>query len=129
MNQRSENPFESIESAQDFVTLLSEALAETMNDIDADVQRESSNPSRRLEAMRIASYHLHNLEFHLIRSRRILNDLRSLRRLLFQERTISPAVVEPIAVPPEVAENMAPVITPLPETSHLESRRVRAIAA
>lgn len=81
------SPFDSIESAHDFVILLSETVVETKRDIGADIQRESNgNASRRLEALRIASYSLDRLEAHLNRSRRILNDLRTLRRLLFHER-------------------------------------------
>jgi hypothetical protein len=87
MSPQSASPFDSIESAHDFVTLLAEAVAEAKREVDADVGRESNEKSsRRLEAFRIASYSLERLEVHMTRSRRILNDLRSLRRLLFQER-------------------------------------------
>jgi hypothetical protein len=34
---------------------------------------------------------MEKLELHMNKSRRILNDLRSLRRLLFEERTAKPA--------------------------------------
>lgn len=100
------SPFDSIESAHDFVILLSQTVMETKREIDTDIQRESNgNTNRRLEALRIASYSLERLEAHLNRSRRILNDLRTLRRLLFQERTSS-AQKEPKvqrAKPQEVA--------------------------
>jgi hypothetical protein len=52
-----------------------------------DVQvAPNTNVSRRLDALRVAAYNVEKLEFHLSRSTRILNDLRSLRRLLFEER-------------------------------------------
>jgi hypothetical protein len=87
MNGQFQNPFESIESAHDFFRLLSEEVLEAKQEIDADLQRESALPSsRRLDALRVASYGLEKLEAHVIRSSRILNDLRSLRRLLFSER-------------------------------------------
>ncbi len=86
MNQEPGSPFESIESAHDFVTLLSETVSQTKQDIDADIERHKNTPARRLDALRIASYNLEKLETYMKRSGRILNDLRSLRRLLFQER-------------------------------------------
>jgi len=90
MNQVSESPFDSIEDAHDFMTLLAQTVFETKLEIEADVQREaSSNYPRRAEALKLALYTLQRLEFHMLRSRRILNDLRTLRRLLFEERTLS----------------------------------------
>jgi len=80
-----EEQFESLESAHDFVTLLAETVAEAKRELQSDLQRESAT-SRRLDALRLAAYNIDKLETHLDRSRRILNDLRTLRRLLFQER-------------------------------------------
>ncbi len=83
-----QNPFESIESAHDFVTLLAQAIGEARQEIEADVEREKkSAQSRRLDALRMASYQLALLEQHIKRSGRILNDLRSVRRLLLDERS------------------------------------------
>lgn len=90
MPLRSDEPFDTIESAHSFLTLLRESVAEARGELEMDVQRApipaNSNSSRRLDALRIAAYKANKLEFHLNRSSRILNDLRSLRRLLFQER-------------------------------------------
>jgi len=87
MSPRMEDQFETLESAYDFVALLAETVAEAKRELESDVQRESaSNLSRRLDALRIALYSLDKLELHVNRSRRILNDLRTLRRLLFEER-------------------------------------------
>lgn len=80
-----EDQFESLESAHDFVKLLAETVAEAKHDLEIDVQRESSH-SRRLDALRIALYNLSKLETHVNQTSRILNDLRTLRRLLFEER-------------------------------------------
>jgi hypothetical protein len=94
MRSRMEDQFETLESAQEFVTLLSETVAEAKRQLESDVQRESaSNVSRRLDALRLAQYGLGKLELHVNRTRRILNDLRTLRRLLFEERerTSSPS--------------------------------------
>jgi hypothetical protein len=80
-----EEQFESLESAHDFVTLLAETVAEAKGELQSDLERESAT-SRRLDALRLAAYNIEKLEIHLNRSRRILNDLRTLRRLLFEER-------------------------------------------
>jgi hypothetical protein len=93
MNQG--NPFGSIEDAHEFMTLMAQTVFETKLDIEADVQRESSsNYPRRAEALKLTLYTLSRLEFHMERSRRILNDLRTLRRLLFEERTASAKEIE-----------------------------------
>ncbi len=94
MSSETANPFDSIESAHEFVVLLAETVVEAKRDIEADVQREmNTNFPRRLEALRIALLNLEKLEFHMNKSRRILNDLRSLRRLLLGERDVSPKTV------------------------------------
>ena len=80
-----EEQFETLESARDFVALLAETVAEAKRELERDVRRESA-PSRRLDALRIAAYNVDKLQVHLNQSRRILNDLRTLRRLLFDER-------------------------------------------
>jgi predicted ATPase len=80
-----EEQFETLESAQDFVALLAETVAEAKRELAGDLQRESLN-SRRLDALRLTAYKIEKLESHLYRSRRILNDLRILRRLLLEER-------------------------------------------
>jgi hypothetical protein len=92
MNPRVESPFQSIESAHDFVALLAKTIVEARRELEADIEREAKfNPSRRLDALRLALYNLEKLELNMNRSRRILNDLRTLRRLLFEERTGAPA--------------------------------------
>jgi hypothetical protein len=100
MNHGIEITFDSIESAHEFVGLLNEAIIEAKRDIEADVQMESdSNFPRRQEALRLALYHVEKLQFHMSKSQRILNDLRSIRRLLLEERTAGELAVpaEPIA--------------------------------
>jgi len=85
---KSQLPFDSIESSHAFITLLSQVVLETKRELEGDVQREqNSSLPRRLRALEIVECKLEILESHLEQSRRILNDLRSLRRLLFAERT------------------------------------------
>lgn len=88
MNPNVADAFESIESAHDFVSLLAESVTEAKQSLDLDVQRESaSGVSRRLDTLRLAQYTVAKLEIHVSRTSRILNDLRTLRRLLFEERS------------------------------------------
>ncbi len=94
MTYKTGSPFESIESAHEFVALLAETVREAKRDVEADVLRESVSESpRRLDALRTTLYSMEKLEQHMNQSRRILNDLRSLRRLLFEERSVKPKPV------------------------------------
>lgn len=79
------NAFESIESAQEYLGLLAQVVTEAQQAVQDDIQgsAESERP-RRLEALRLIGYKLEKLETHLKTSRRILNDLRMLRRILQQ---------------------------------------------
>jgi predicted glycosyl hydrolase (DUF1957 family) len=87
MKPGTEDQFETLESAHDFVALLAETVADAKRELESDILRESaSNWSRRLDALRIALYGVRKLEHHVNRTSRILNDLRTLRRLLFEER-------------------------------------------
>ena len=47
---------------------------------------KTRNFLRRLEALRLVSFKLDKLEQHVKSGRRLLNDLRTLRRLLLDER-------------------------------------------
>jgi hypothetical protein len=109
MNPGSGSPFDSIEDAHEFLTLLAQTIFETKLDIEADVQRESNSTfPRRAEALKLTLYTLNKLEFHMNRSRRVLNDLRTLRRLLFEERTLSMLSARPKADRKAKAEALAP---------------------
>jgi hypothetical protein len=85
-----EQRFESVESAHDFVGLLAETVVEAKRELTSDIERETI-PSRRHDALRVALYNLQKLELHVNRTSRILNDLRILRRLLFEERGLQAA--------------------------------------
>jgi len=79
-----ETPFDSVESAQQFVELLAEAIEEARGEVDAPI--EIPQAERRLEALRLVSFKLSRLSLHIAATRRLLNDLRTLRRLLLAER-------------------------------------------
>lgn len=88
MTRELETPFDSIEGAQEYLKLLSEAVSEAKQAVEADVvERAYPESDRRLEALRLVLYKLERLDQHLTLGRRILNDLRTLRRLLMEERT------------------------------------------
>ena len=80
-------PFESIESAYEFVALLEESVEDALRDVTQHARAaEADEDTRRAEALRLAVYKLGQLSAHMHKSRRLLNDLRSIRRLLFRER-------------------------------------------
>jgi len=82
-----QTPFDSIEGAHQYVRLLLDAITEGKRDIQLDLEAASRSPSdRRVEALRLVEFKLAKLEQLLHDSSRVLNDLRSLRRLLLEER-------------------------------------------
>ena len=84
----SETPFDSIENAQDYIHLLSEAVAEAKQDVHQDIATaKQSKLDRRLQALQLVDFKLEKLKSHLTSSSRTLNDLRTLRRLLLEERS------------------------------------------
>jgi hypothetical protein len=86
MDYKPQTPFDSIESAEQFVELLIEAIEESKRDVDADIALANGNYSERgKKALQIISTNLTKLNQHMTSSRRILNHLRTLRRLLLQE--------------------------------------------
>jgi len=91
MTYKAGSPFDSIESAHEFVALLAETVREAKRDVEADIQREADSKfPRHLDALRTTLYSMEKLELYVNKSRRTLNDLRSLRRLLFEERNAKP---------------------------------------
>ena len=87
MTDSLQTPFDSVENAHQYVRLLAEAIAEAKTEIttDLDVAARSSL-ERRVQALQIVQFKLDKLEKHLQTSSRLLNDLRTLRRLLLEER-------------------------------------------
>lgn len=89
MSQIPETPFDSIESAHQYIDLLLEAIEEAQREIDADISVAARNRvKRRQEALRLVAHNLGQLALHTKKSRRLLNDLRTLRRLLLEERQL-----------------------------------------
>lgn len=92
MSSQPATAFDSLESAHEYFRLLSDTLSESRHDIEGDIAVESDGRvPRRLEALRLVLYKLDKLEQHVKASSRLLNDLRTLRRLLLEERAAAAA--------------------------------------
>jgi phospholipid N-methyltransferase len=87
MSDELAQPFESIESAQEFVELLAQAIEESKAEIEVQAKAaQDAGEERQQQALQLVAYKLASLGSHMATSRRILNDLRTLRRLLLEER-------------------------------------------
>ena len=87
MSYQPETPFDCIESSHEYVAMLAEAVQEARREVGEEVaMAERDRADRRKEALLLVSYNLAKLNLHITSSRRILNDLRTLRRLLLAER-------------------------------------------
>ena len=87
MSYTSDTPFDNIESSHQYVALLYDAIEEARREVDDEIAFSTKeDPERRKEALQIVAYNLAKLSFHMKTSGRLLNDLRTLRRLLRAER-------------------------------------------
>jgi hypothetical protein len=80
MADQAVQPFETIESAQEFMVVLESVIAEAQSELQAMLTDVSDE--RRTEALRLALFKISQLEAHTRKSRRILNDLGLIRSLL-----------------------------------------------
>lgn len=80
-------PFDSIEGSLEYTALLRDAIETSKKSVEAQfVAAQTEGAVRRLEALQLVAYKLDRLAWHIDGSRRMLNDLRTLRRLLLGER-------------------------------------------
>lgn len=87
MSYQAETPFDNIEGSHEYVAMLADALEEARRDVESEIATaDRDGAERRKEALLLVSYNLAKLNLHITTSRRILNDLRTLRRLLLAER-------------------------------------------
>ncbi len=78
-----ETPFDSLQGAFDYVSLLLEAVRETRGHVAEDLQQaDALGAAREAEAFKLVAWKLERLESHLASGRHLLNDLRRLRRVL-----------------------------------------------
>lgn len=85
MAEQPPGPFESIESAREFMDLLQDAVEEALRDVQ-ELRAADHMPPRREQALLLVLHKLKQLSANNHKTKRILNDLRTLRRLLFDER-------------------------------------------
>ncbi|HJT87728.1 MAG TPA: hypothetical protein VJ732_07720 [Bryobacteraceae bacterium] len=87
MSYEAETPFDSLEGSYEYLAMLADALEEARGDVQVEIRSaEREGAERRKQALDLVSYNLAKLNLHITTSRRILNDLRTLRRLLLVER-------------------------------------------
>ena len=93
-------PFGTIESAHEFLGCLGEAIDQALS----EVQQELSDcvllrQHRRVDAWRVVFHTTTQLSSHVATSRRLLNDLRTLRNLLHRNAGDAPAASNRRAAP------------------------------
>lgn len=88
-------PFESIESAHEFIALLEGSIGDAIRDVTLHAQTAAEGKDhRRAQALTLALYKMGQLSSHVQKSRRLLNDLRTIRRLLFNERETDGVILD-----------------------------------
>lgn len=104
--QRSAGPFTSIESAHEFLALLGETIDEALDEVQQELTACTTRgqqvgaarrqiPPREVDAWRVVLFTTSKLRTHVAASRRLLNDLRTLRNLLHRQQGV-PAPPEPV---------------------------------
>ena len=79
--------FDSVESAQDFMKVLADTILDAMKELHSDhLAAVEEGELRRAQALQLATFKLKTLSCHVHKSRIILNDLRTVRRLILNER-------------------------------------------
>ena len=77
-------PFDTIESALEFVQLLRHESERTRAEIESLMQSDDNASSRRVEALRLVLHKLTQLHSYMDSSARVLHDLQALRTLLLR---------------------------------------------
>jgi hypothetical protein len=89
-----ERPFESIESAHDYMSILAATILEVMGELQRDREEAlREGEQRRAQAIDLAIFKLKTLGCYVFKGRRALNDLRILRRLILNERLSAESVM------------------------------------
>jgi len=82
-----DQPFDSIESAQEFMNVLAATLLDVHKELNAArTQALKQSEPRKAQAIELAIFKVKTLACYVHKSRRTLNDLRILRRLILNER-------------------------------------------
>lgn len=87
------NPFDSIESAQQYLELLLEAIQEARQEMEAELDMaNAAGRDRAAEAIRLVIFKLTKLNDLIVASKGLLGDLETLERLLTSEKVLQRAV-------------------------------------
>lgn len=79
----SDAPFSTIENAHEFLALLGETIDEALSEVQKELSACAGlRQQRRVDAWQVVLYTTTKLSSHVATSRRLLNDLRTLRNLL-----------------------------------------------
>jgi len=80
------HPFESVDSAHDYVGLLLQSIQETALEIGQDLhEAHAAGETQRCQAFQLVAYKLERLRVHIAAGRRLLVDLRTLRGIFHRE--------------------------------------------
>ena len=77
-------PFDTIESAEEFLELLELETEKTSREIESLLSEDNNPSSRRVEAIRLVLHKLAKLQSNTDSSRKLLHDLKTLRNLLLR---------------------------------------------
>lgn len=80
-------PFDTIEGVQEYMDILASTILDVMKELKvASAEATADREERRERAILLAEFKLKMLGCYVHKSRRALNDLRLLRRLILNER-------------------------------------------
>ena len=89
-----ERPFDSIESAHEYMDILATTALDVIHELKRDRDLALADGElRRAQALDLAIFKLKMLGCYVYKSRRMLNDLRILRRLILNERLSVESVI------------------------------------
>jgi hypothetical protein len=107
-------PFDSIEGSLEYLGLLREAIDTAKRSVAQESALASAEAARRrLEALQLIAYKLDRLAWHVDGSRRLLNDLRMLKRLLLGKKALVAPARKPTRKPTRKPEPYDEELEPL----------------
>ena len=97
----SDRPFGTIESAHEYLSALSDQITEVINDVRGEIA--TCPQERRTDAWQTVVHTLTRLQFNIVQSRRLANDLRTLRNLVLRNSDPEPEPITEGRVSPQAA--------------------------
>ena len=80
-------PFDSIEGALEYVSLLREAIGKSRRHVDVEADVAAARGAReRVDSLRVVAYKLDRLEAHMRAGHALLGDLSAIKRQLVRPR-------------------------------------------